>query len=161
MSLEPDPMPKRLKLVAEDADDLTVVASVLQDAVVLVGDMAYEPKQRRFAFMASRFMWEAERESAGLGPSGAKDWRVRCGLHFDGVLSVKTRNIPSRRKTWPLDLLTIECTPGEDGAAVLDLIFASDAQVRLDVECIDCHLQDIGEPYLAVARPEHDAPTAS
>jgi hypothetical protein len=156
MTIEPDPMPKRLKLAAEDADDLTVIASVLQDAVVLVGDMAYDKRRRRFALMAGRFMWEAERESAGLKASGPKDWRVRCGVHFEGVMGVRTRKVPAKRKTWPLDLLTIEYTPKDDGAAVLDLIFASDAQVRLDVECIDCHLQDIGEPYLAVARPKHD-----
>ena len=159
MTMQPDPMPKRLKLAAQDKDDLTVIASVLQDAVVLVGDMAYEPKRRRFALVASRFMWEAE-EPARPSDASGQDWRVRCGVHFDGVLQVRTLKVPAKRKTWPLDLLTVECAEGEDGAATVDLIFAQGAQVRLDVECIDCHLQDLGEPYLAVARPKHEASTA-
>ena len=66
-----------------------------------------------------------------------------------------------KRKTWPLDLLTIECEMGVDGAATLDLVFSQGAQLRLDVECIDCHLQDIGEPYLAVARPKHETPPSA
>ncbi len=159
--MKEDPLPKRLKLVAEDVDDLTVIASCLQDAVVLVGDMAYQKKQRRFAFMASRFMWEAEAAGTPSEELGARDWRVRCGVHFDGVMAVRTRKIPAKRKTWPLDLLTIDCEEKEEGAATLGLIFANDAQVQLDVECIDCHLQDIGEPYLAVARPRHETPSSA
>ena len=158
--MQPDPTPQRLKLAAQDSDDLTVIASVLQDAIVLVGDMGYEPQRRRFAFMASRFMWEGNK-AAGPRDDATHDWRVRCGVHFDGVLKVQTLNIPAKNKTWPLDLLTIECAEGEDGSATLNLIFAKGAQVRLDVECIDCHLQDIREPYLAVARPKHDESAAS
>jgi Protein of unknown function (DUF2948) len=159
--MTPDPTPKALKLAAQDKDDLTVIASVLQDAVVLVGDMAYEAKRRRFAFMASRFMWEANDADRPRDTGAAQDWRVRCGVHFDGVLNVRTLRVPAKRKAWPLELLTIECAEGEDGAAVLDLIFANGAQVRLDVECIDCHLQDVGDPYLAVVRPVHDASAES
>ena len=154
--MKEDPLPKGLKLAAEDADDLTVIASCLQDAVVLVGDMDYDKPRRRFAFMASRFMWEAEAAGEPKQTRGERDWRVRCGVHFDSVMNVSAKSIPMKRKTWPLDLLTIECEMGEDGAATLDLIFAQGAQLRLDVECIDCHLQDIGEPYLAVARPKHE-----
>ena len=156
-----DPLPKRLKLEAQDADDLTVIASCLQDAVVLVGDMDYDKTRRRFTLVASRFMWEAEAAGEPKKGAGWRDWRVRCGVHFDGVMNVSIKSMPMNRKTWPLDLLTIECQMGEDGAAILDLIFAQGAQLRLDVECIDCHLQDIGEPYLAVARPKHETPPSA
>ncbi len=156
-----DPLPKRLLLEAQDADDLTVIASCLQDAVVLVGDMDYDRTRRRFAFLASRFMWEAEVAGEPSQTPGERDWRVRCGVHFDGVMNVSAKSIPMTRKSWPLDLLTIECEMGEDGAATLDLVFAQGAQLRLDVECIDCHLQDIGEPYLAVARPMHESSSSA
>jgi hypothetical protein len=159
--MKEDPLPKGLKLAAQDADDLTVIASCLQDAIVLVGEMDYDKQRHRFALMASRFMWEAETAGEPMKGAGGRDWRVRCGVHFDGVMNVSTKSIPMNRKTWPLDLLTIECEMGEEGAATLDLIFAKGAQLRLDVECIDCHLQDIGEPYLAVARPEHETPSSA
>ena len=50
------PMPKAapvamtdLKLIALDEEDLAVVSSLLQDAVVRVADMTYVPSQKRFA----------------------------------------------------------------------------------------------------------------
>jgi hypothetical protein len=44
-----------LKLLALDEEDLQVVSSHLQDAVVRVGDMAYVPSQKRFAAILNRF----------------------------------------------------------------------------------------------------------
>ncbi|MGC8000628.1 DUF2948 family protein, partial [Salmonella enterica] len=38
-----------LKLIALDADDLKIVSAHMQDAVLKVGDMAYVPRERRFA----------------------------------------------------------------------------------------------------------------
>ena len=40
---------KPLKLIALDEEDLAIVSSHLQDAVVRVGDMVYQPSKRRFA----------------------------------------------------------------------------------------------------------------
>ena len=52
-----------LKLIALDAEDLSVVSAHLQDAVLQVGDLAYLPKERRFAAVANR--------RAGLDPFAA------------------------------------------------------------------------------------------
>ena len=46
-----------LKLIALDADDLAVISAHLQDAVLQVGDIAYLPKDKRFAAIANRFDW--------------------------------------------------------------------------------------------------------
>ncbi|WP_296482272.1 DUF2948 family protein, partial [Phenylobacterium sp.] len=46
MSKEP-PKSKALKLLAEDAEDLEVVSAALQDAVLKIGDIAWEAKARR------------------------------------------------------------------------------------------------------------------
>ncbi len=48
----------QLKLIALDEEDLEVVSSHLQDAVVRVGEMAYVPSQKRFAAILNRFNWE-------------------------------------------------------------------------------------------------------
>ena len=50
------PMPD-LKLIALDAEDLSVISAHLQDAVLRVGDMVYLPKEKRFVAMANRFDW--------------------------------------------------------------------------------------------------------
>ena len=47
----------QLRLIALDEQDLEVVSSHLQDAVVRVGEMAYLPSQERFAAILNRFNW--------------------------------------------------------------------------------------------------------
>ena len=60
-----------LKLIALDEEDLAVVSSLLQDAVVRVTDMTYLPAQKRFAAIVNRFVWE---KAAKPGSDG-KDYR--------------------------------------------------------------------------------------
>ena len=54
----------QLKLLALDEEDLIVVSSHLQDAVMRVGDMAYLPSQQRFAAIVNRFDWEQANKGA-------------------------------------------------------------------------------------------------
>ena len=46
-----------LKLVALDADDLAIMSAHLQDAVTKVADMAFLPREKRFAMVLNRFDW--------------------------------------------------------------------------------------------------------
>ena len=62
-----------LRLIALDADDVTVVASHLQDAVGVVGDMAYQPRERRFVMLLNRYDWaEAAADPGSLGFGGGR-----------------------------------------------------------------------------------------
>ena len=72
----------KLKLAAADAQDLEVLSARLQDAVVKLKNVTWLPKKRRFAAVVNRLQWE----------EGGKT-RIRAGLHFDGVLAVKTQNV--------------------------------------------------------------------
>ena len=56
-----------LKLVALDPEDLAIISTHLQDAVLRVGDIVFLPKERRFAIEVRRFDWEAGFDSR---PSG-------------------------------------------------------------------------------------------
>ena len=77
-----------LKLLALDEEDLQVLSSHLQDAVVRVGDMAYLPSQKRFAAILNRFDWESASEK------GAKDYRRRrTALRFDRVLRAQHKEL--------------------------------------------------------------------
>ena len=49
-----------LKLLAQDAEDLKVVAAALQDAVGKIGDISYEPAARRLTLAFNRYRWEAK-----------------------------------------------------------------------------------------------------
>jgi hypothetical protein len=146
-----------LRLRAEDAEDMAVIAACLQDAVVLQGDMAYLPKLRRFALVVSRYCWEDDPPSGdarGGRPLG-RGRRVRTGLHFDGVLKVDTLGLDRHDAAQALALLTIVAEPSADAGAALLLMFAGGPIVRLTVECIDCHLADVGPSWETPRQPRH------
>ena len=91
-----------LKLIALDEEDLAVVSSHLQDAVVRVGDLAYLPSQKRFAAVLNRFDWEKARAK------GAKDYRRRrTALRFDRVFGAQLRNLKQGKNDRILSLLAV------------------------------------------------------
>ena len=49
---------KPLRLKALDADDLTVISSLTQDAIFPATEMKWDRKARRFALLLNRFRWE-------------------------------------------------------------------------------------------------------
>lgn len=150
------PSGSALKLGAETVEDVVVFSTVLQDAVTIVGDLTYLPHERRFAAMFNRYLWEQDPEAAG-GERAEKPrcWRIRSGLHFDSVLKVSTRGLSPRARKKVLELLAIHPEPGPEGSAVITLLFAGGGAIRLEVECIDGYLSDIGAPWPARCRPEH------
>jgi len=134
-----------LKLRAEDEDDLAVISAVLQDALVGVGEMVYFPEEARFVLVANRFRWEPP-------PAGARQnlERQLAGLRFDGVKSVRRRGFHPRESERLMVLLAIRSEPG-----LLYLDFAGGGSIRLEVEQILCHLDDLGEPWPTRWRPRH------
>ena len=76
-----------LKLIALDKDDIEVVSTHLQDAVLKVGDIVWRPAERRLVLGLNRFDWEAAVDC------NASFRRRRTALRFDRVLAVKCRNI--------------------------------------------------------------------
>ena len=142
---------KPLRLRAGDEDDLKVLSAVLQDAVAKLGDFAFLPGERRFAFVANRFVWEC----AGKGRAGPFA-RVRAGAHFDDVKSVKFQNLKTGAKDAVVEFLAARFEPGEDGAGVIVLDFAGGGAVRLEVESVNAFLSDISEPWGARAKPKHE-----
>ncbi|WP_374765136.1 DUF2948 family protein [Yunchengibacter salinarum] len=149
-------MSQPLKLMARTAEDLTVLSSIMQDATVRVGDMAYEKGAARFTLIANRFCWE-KRALFGL-----KRQRVRAALHFNAVRAVKSRNIPED-EDHVLNLLAVRghgLEPGADsGETDLELLlsFSGDRDVALTVEAPDVILTDLGPPWRARRQPRHGA----
>jgi len=157
----------RLKLRARDAEDLQAIGMCLQDALVPLADMAFLKAEKRFVMVANRFRWERapeperpdgdeEREGDARFEDGdvgsvAPYERVNCGVCFDGVRAVWFRGLDPKERQNILNLLTIK---GETGA--ITLIFSAGAEIRLEVERVRCHLEDLGEPWPTLWRPAHD-----
>jgi hypothetical protein len=151
-------MTSPLRLRAVDTIDLAVIAAHLQDAVAQVGDMAYKPRERRFAIMFNRFMWEDVQDEAGKGAHADKDApyrRVRAVLHFDGVLNVKSQGLRLERKEAVAEMLTLSFEPANDIDGTITMTFAGGGAIRLEVEALDAWLSDVSQPWSTKNLPSH------
>lgn len=141
-----------LKLLALDADDLSVISAHVQDAILTVGDMAYRPAEHRFAAIANRFDWAA---AAGTETGAPALERRRTALRFDRVIDAKLQGIDLRAKRQALELLAIRFEETEPPGGFVTLVFAGGGAVRLTVECIEAEMRDLGAAWAALRRPEH------
>jgi hypothetical protein len=142
---------RALRLRAEDAEDLAVLAACLQDALVAVGAMSFDARRRRFVMALNRFCWECESPRR----FGQQHQRVATGLRVEGVQSVRAQGIDRSKGDNVLELLSILGEAGPEGAATLIFVFAGGGAVRLEVECIDCYLADLDQPVPVPVRPRH------
>lgn len=137
--------PQRLRLLAQDGDDLAVLAAALQDAVGKVGDIVFDPGARQLTLAFNRYRWE-----------GAGGERVRCALQIGSVLSVQTRRIRRGAKDAVVALLTVAFEPDDAPGGTITLSFAGGGDLRAEVECVDAVLADISEPWSTPRTPAHE-----
>lgn len=148
-----------LKLIAFDQDDLNVVSAHIQDAVVRVGDMAFLPREKRFAGVFNRFDWVRllSGKAKAAGQTEPENVRVRTALRFERVLAVRSTGIDRHRPDDVLALLAVAFEPKgpDDPAGTVTLTFAGQAALKLEVECLEAELKDLGAAWAARARPDH------
>jgi hypothetical protein len=140
-----------LKLVALDRDDIEVVSTHLQDALVKVSDILWQPRDKRLVLALNRFDWEAAVEAA------PQLRRCRCALRFERVLACKCRNVDPSNKDGVLNLLTVEFSEQGAPGGMVTLTFSGGAAIRLEVECLEAELADLGPAWATAARPDHFA----
>ena len=138
-----------VKFVALDRDDLEVVSTHLQDALVKVCDVIWRPQDKRVVVALSRFDWlSAEGEKPELR-------RCRSALRFERVSCCKCRNVDPAGKAAVLNLLAVEFSETDAPGGVVNLIFSGRGMLRLEVECLEAELADLGPSWPAAARPVH------
>lgn len=137
-----------LKLVALDPEDLAIISTHLQDAVLRVGDIVFLPKERRFAIEVRRFDWEA-------GFDQPPQRRLTC-MHFEQVKAVRVRGIDQTRKDAVLNLLAISFDETDAPSGTATLIFAEGGAIQIDVECVELQMKDVGPVWATDGRPIHD-----
>ncbi len=143
--------PRSLRLLAEEAEDLEIIAAAVQDAVVKAENLSYEKRLRRFSLELNRYRWEA---ASGKRKEGE---RVRALLAFDGVLGVRTRAVTKADPELILSLLevTFDAAPEPPGGTVT-LLFAGDGEIVLDVEVLDVTLLDSDYVWPTRRKPGHE-----
>jgi hypothetical protein len=138
-----------LKLVALDGDDMEVVSAHLQDAVIKPADIRWRPAEHRVVVALDRFDWEA------AGGESPKFQRRRSALRFERVISCKCRNVEQAAAAGPLNLLTVGFSEDDAPAGVVTLTFSGGAALRLEVECLEAELADLGPAWAAECCPAH------
>ncbi len=138
-----------VKFVALDRDDLEVVSVHLQDALVKVADIIWHPQDKRLVVALSRFDW--------LAAEGTKPELRRCraALRFERVNSCKCRSLDPAGKDALLNLLAVEFSETDPPGGVVTLIFSGGGMLRLEVECLEAELADLGPSWPAAMRPMH------
>jgi hypothetical protein len=135
-------------LAAADSEDLEILSARLQDGLARLRDLVWMPRQRRFTALFNRFLWESGRPQ-----------RTRAVLSVDSVLKVQSQNIKLGAGEAVVSLLAIRFTPSDEAenpGGEIALLFSGGGAIRLEVECIDAALADLGRPWSA-RRPEHEA----
>lgn len=144
---------RALRLKAEGPEDVEVIAALVQDAVLPANEMRWLKSKREFACLINRFRWE---DKVAAERRGREFERVQSVLVVSDVMSVSQQGIEMRDADTVLSLLTLNFAPGDDGAGRLEMTFAGDGAVALDVEAVNLTLQDVTRPYRA---PSGKAPS--
>ena len=149
MRANEDQVLSALRLLAEDAEGLAVVAAAVQDSLVKPQDIKFDPKSRTFGLELNRFHWEWAGKRMPF-------FRSRAVLAFVGVQSVRSRSV-SKDIDAVHSLMDVKFEPAaEPPGGVVTLVFSGQTQIQLNVECIDVSLVDTGPTWPTRRRPDHE-----
>ncbi|MBK5947635.1 hypothetical protein CCR83_14545 [Rhodobacter veldkampii DSM 11550] len=141
-----------LALRAQTPEDVTVLAALVQDAVLSVTEIRYDRRGRRLALLLNRFRWEDRAEEEGRPYE-----RVRALLVVSDVTGVASLGLDRRDADTVLSILDLAWEPGSDGTGRVVITLAGDGAIAASVECLGIDLRDVTRPYRAVSgkRPVH------
>ena len=141
-----------LRFVVLDEEDLEIASTHLQDAVVKASDVHWRPQEKRLVVAVNRFDWE------GAENGDPEYHRCRTVLRFERVLSCKCKDIRQDGDDKVLNLLAVEFAETDAPAGVVTLTFSGGGALRLEVECLEAELSDLGPAWATAARPSHVLP---
>jgi len=141
-----------LKLIALDEEDLQILSAHLQDSVLKVDDVEYLAAEKKLVLGVNRFVWE----QAVDGKRRRTFERRRTALLFDRVSNVKATGIDRRHGDDILSLLAIHFIVSDAPSGIVELTFAANKALRLEVEAIEAQLTDLGPAWETTFKPEHE-----
>jgi hypothetical protein len=139
----------QLKFVVLDEEDLEVVSTHLQDAVGRVSDVMWRPQEKRLVLALNRFDWESAQSA------NPEYRRRRTALRFERVLSCKCREVNPAGQDAVLNLLAVEFSETDAPSGVVTITFSGGPALRLEVECLEAELADLGPSWTTTACPVH------
>jgi hypothetical protein len=110
--------------------------------------MVYLPAEQRFVLALNRFDWLAL-------ACGGRPQRAQTGLHFEKVRKVALHGFRQDRPDDILNLLHVEFIPGEAPSGAVALVFSGGCALRLEVECLEARMADLGPRRSVRHAPGH------
>ena len=150
-----DALDRPLNLGAQDTEDLQVISSLTQDAVLTVDDLKWNRAERQVVTLLKRFRWE----DVELAKQQGRDpERVQSLLVIQNATGLASQGIDRKQADVVLSLMSLEFSGAEDGVGDLVLTFSGDGALKVQVDGLDVALRDVTRPYVAPSKqvPNHD-----
>lgn len=142
----PSPSDSTLRFAVVDEEDLAVMSAHLQDAHLELRDAAFLPQTHRFAAVVCRVDHEALLQG--------EPRRRQAGFHFERVQRVQRSGFDIENDE-PLQLLAVAFEPTAAPAGQVLLTFAGGKRIRLEVECLEAEMRDLGPSWPVSGCPRH------
>ncbi len=136
---------KHLSLKAETEEGLSVISGAVQDSILRVKGIVFNPKTRSLTLGLQRYRHEDKKPS-----------RIVSALRFDSILSMKSVGIDRTNADAFLVLLSLSFEPTDTPAGDVTLNFSGGGKIKLEVECLELMLLDQGEAWSTKSTPDHD-----
>ena len=132
---------KKLKLRAEDDDDLEIFSECLFEAVIKVDNIKFVNKKKYFVILLDRFVWElAKGKSAEL-------MQVTSLIYFENIYNIDIK-IKNRSNLLFLNSLTYQDNN-------IFIFFNDNSLIRLESDRLSCLLEDVSNPVWPALAPNH------
>ena len=151
-----DALDRPLNLGAQDTEDLQVISSLTQDAVLTVDDLKWNRAERQVVILLKRFRWE----DVELAKQQGRDTeRVQSLLVIQNATGLASQGIDRKQLDIVLSLMSLEFSGAGDGYGDLILTFSGDGALKVQIDGLDVALRDVTRPYVAPSKqvPNHDA----
>lgn len=139
---------KPLKLIAKDLEDLKILAAHLQDSMMPLMSMTYDPESQTFRAVANRFCWEHPEVVHDGEPLYH---RTHTGVEIHNVKKVLRKGIDFKGAQRSYNLLTMHA----DNEGAIHLLFSGGGELRVEVNNIHLHLGDLHHPWPTRKKPKH------
>lgn len=134
-----------LKILATDKEDLEIFSAFLQDAIIPLNGLDYCKDDQTFRIFANRYRWELSENKQ------EKPQRLHSGIVFQDVKKVEYRGFSRHEdQNHSLELLALQYDD-----PFINLIFATDAQIRLTVDKIHARIKDVDDAWPVLHQPKH------
>lgn len=145
----------RLRLRAVSIEDVEILSTLLQDAIIPGEDMTFDRPGRRFVMVANRFCWDRPAVAGVTTDSGAPVYeRQLCGIQVHGIDKVRTAGMPASRRGALFNLLAISATTAE-GRANVEMLFSGGVSLRLGAASLLILAEDLDEGHPTPNLPSH------